>query len=94
MTRGRPAATPALTFLLWEVAPFSAPILVALIAGVLFEPLNARLLRAMPAHRNGAEVAMAFSGLAIGAVIAALLMIGWEIFAIRTQRLWRTVHSG
>jgi hypothetical protein len=37
---------------------------------------------------------MAFSGLAIGAVIAALLMIGWEIFAIRTQRLWRTVHSG
>jgi hypothetical protein len=51
---------------------------------VLFEPLNARLLRAMPAHRNGAEVAMAFSGLAIGAVIAALFMIGWEIFAIRT----------
>jgi len=41
---------------LWLVAPFSGAILWAVIAAVLFEPLNARLLVAMPRRRNGAAL--------------------------------------
>lgn len=41
----------------WLVAPFAGAILWALVAAVLFEPLNARLLRAMPARRNAAALA-------------------------------------
>lgn len=41
---------------LWLIAPFSGAILWAVIAAVLFEPLNARLLGAMPQHRNGAAL--------------------------------------
>ncbi|WP_425542468.1 AI-2E family transporter [Sphingomonas oligophenolica] len=40
----------------WLVAPFSGAILWAVIAAVLFEPLNTRLLAAMPRHRNGAAL--------------------------------------
>jgi len=42
---------------LWLMAPFSGAILWAIIAAVLFEPFNARLLRAMPQRRNGAALA-------------------------------------
>ncbi len=37
---------------LWVVGPFSGAILWAVIAAVLFDPLNTRLLRAMPGRRN------------------------------------------
>ena len=37
---------------LWLVAPFSGAILWAVIAAVLFDPLNTRLLRALPGRRN------------------------------------------
>ena len=37
---------------LWLIAPFSGAILWAVIAAVLFDPLNLRLLRAMPGRRN------------------------------------------
>jgi len=40
----------------WLVAPFSGAILWAVIAAILFEPLNARLLAAMPRRRNGAAL--------------------------------------
>lgn len=39
---------------LWLVAPFSGAILWAVIAAVLFEPLNARVLRAMPRRPGSA----------------------------------------
>lgn len=41
---------------LWLIAPFSGAILWAVIAAVLFEPLNARILGAMPRHRSGAAL--------------------------------------
>ena len=41
---------------LWLVAPFSGAILWAVIAAVLFDPLNARLLRSMPGRRNSAAL--------------------------------------
>ncbi|PBN43606.1 AI-2E family transporter [Sphingobium sp. D43FB] len=42
---------------LWLIAPFSGAILWAVIAAVLFDPLNAYLLRVMPQRRNGAALA-------------------------------------
>lgn len=39
---------------LWLIGPFSGAILWAVIAAVLFEPLNARMLRAMPQRRGTA----------------------------------------
>ena len=42
---------------LWLIGPFSGAILWAVIAAVLFEPLNARVLRAMPRHRGAAALA-------------------------------------
>lgn len=41
---------------LWLVTPFAGAILWAVIAAVLFDPLNMRLLRAMPGRRNGAAL--------------------------------------
>ena len=41
---------------LWLVAPYSGAILWAVIAAVLFAPLNTRLLGAMPRRRNGAAL--------------------------------------
>lgn len=40
----------------WLIAPFSGAILWAVIAAVLFDPLNARVLRAMPRRRGGAAL--------------------------------------
>ncbi|MET3826851.1 putative PurR-regulated permease PerM [Sphingomonas sp. PvP055] len=41
---------------LWLIAPFSGAILWAVIAAVLFDPLNTRLLRGMPRRRGSAAV--------------------------------------
>jgi predicted PurR-regulated permease PerM len=41
---------------LWLITPFSGAILWAIIAAILFEPFNARVLAAMPQRRNGAAL--------------------------------------
>ncbi|MEO8722492.1 MAG: AI-2E family transporter [Sphingobium sp.] len=58
---------------LWLVAPFSGAILWAVIAAVLFEPLNARLVRAMPQRRNGAALATLFI-IVLAVVVPAMLL--------------------
>jgi len=58
---------------LWLVAPFSGAILWAVIAAVLFEPLNARFLRAMPGCRNRAAVATLLVIVCVVVVPAILL---------------------
>ena len=58
---------------LWLIAPFSGAILWAVIATVLFEPLNARLLRAMPERRNGAAFATLLVIIVVVVVPAMLL---------------------
>lgn len=57
----------------WLIAPFSGAILWAVIAAVLFEPLNARLLRAMPERRNAAAVATLLTIITVVVVPAILL---------------------
>lgn len=57
----------------WLIAPFLGAILWAVIAAVLFEPVNARLLRAMPQRRNGAAV-LTLSLIFVVIVVPALLL--------------------
>lgn len=57
---------------LWLVGPFTGAILWGVIAAVLFEPLNARLLRAMPKRRN---IAAALTLLVIVAVVIVPAML-------------------
>lgn len=57
----------------WLVSPFSGAILWAVIAAVLFEPLNARLLRAMPSRRNGAALVTLLI-IVVVVVVPALLL--------------------
>ena len=57
----------------WLVAPFSGAILWAVIAAVLFQPLNARVLGAMPKRRNGAAV-ITLSIIVIVVVLPAMLL--------------------
>lgn len=56
------------------VAPFSGAILWAVIAAVIFEPLNARVLRAMPRRRNGAALATLLI-IVIAVVVPAMLLL-------------------
>jgi len=58
---------------LWLVAPFSGAILWAVIAAVLFEPLNTRLLGAMPQHRGGAAL-ITLSIIVVLVVVPAMLL--------------------
>lgn len=58
---------------LWLIAPFSGAILWAVIAAVLFEPLNARVLRAMPRHRGAAAFVTLVVIVMVGVVPAMLL---------------------
>jgi predicted PurR-regulated permease PerM len=58
---------------LWLAAPFSGAILWAVIAAVLFEPFNTRLLSAMPRRRNGAAVATLLVIVCVVVVPAMLL---------------------
>ena len=57
----------------WLIAPFSGAILWAVVAAVLFDPLNTRLLRAMPHHRNSAALATLLVIIAVVVVPAMLL---------------------
>ncbi|HWU02522.1 MAG TPA: AI-2E family transporter [Novosphingobium sp.] len=58
---------------IWLVAPFSGAILWAVIVSVLFAPLNARLLAAMPRRRNGAALVTLLVIVAVLVVPAMLL---------------------
>lgn len=53
---------------LWALLPFLGAILWSLVAAIMFEPFNARLLRAFPERRNGAALATVL-------VIAALVIL-------------------
>jgi predicted PurR-regulated permease PerM len=57
----------------WLIAPFSGAILWAVIASVLFEPLNARLLRASPKRRGGAAF-LTLLVIVVVVVVPAMLM--------------------
>lgn len=58
---------------LWLVTPFSGAVLWAVIAAILFEPLNRRLLAAMPRRRNTAALATLLVIIAVVLVPAMLL---------------------
>ncbi len=85
MTREPPPTTPlARPFLLvllglstlgfvWLVAPFAGAILWAVIAAVLFDPLNRRLLRAWPQARNRAAL-VSLLVIVVAVVVPALLL--------------------
>lgn len=59
---------------LWLVTPFSGAILWAVIAAVLFDPLNARLLDAMPRRRN--SVALITLAIIVIVVVVPVLFLG------------------
>jgi predicted PurR-regulated permease PerM len=60
---------------LWLITPFSGAILWAVIAAVLFEPLNARMIRAMPGRRSGAAFATLLI-IVMVVVVPAMLLAG------------------
>lgn len=76
---------------LWLIAPFSGAILWAVIAAVLFEPLNARLLRAMPRRRNGAALLTLL--IITGVVIVPALLLSAALLSQATAFFAR-VRSG
>ena len=59
----------------WLIAPFSGAILWAVIAAVMFEPLNARAMRAMPARRSGAAL-VTLLVIVMVVVVPAMLLAG------------------
>jgi predicted PurR-regulated permease PerM len=59
---------------LWVISPFLGPILWAVVAAMLFEPMNARLLRAMPGRTNVAAVLTLLA--VVAAVVIPALVIG------------------
>ena len=76
---------------LWVISPFLGPILWAIVAAMLFQPLNARLLRAMPRRTN---VAAALTLLAImAAVVIPALLIGSALIS-EIAGLAQRVRSG
>ena len=66
---------------LWLIAPFSSAILWAVFAAVLFDPLNTRLLRAMPNHRNSVALATLL------VIISIALLATVELLRRRSDRL-------
>lgn len=76
---------------LWLVAPFSGAILWAIIAAVLFDPFNTRLLGAMPRRRNGAALATLL--VIIGVVVVPALLLGTALLSEATAFYGR-VRSG
>ncbi|MEO6214885.1 MAG: AI-2E family transporter [Sphingomonas sp.] len=99
---GHPGLTLARVFLLslvaistlaflWLVAPFSGAILWAVIAAVLFDPLNTRLLRAMPGRRNGAALVTLL--VITGVVVVPAMLLGAALLREATG-FYARVHSG
>lgn len=66
-------ATGATLAFLWLIAPFAGAILWAVIAAVVFAPVQAAMLRAMPAHRTGA--ALATLAVIVAAVIVPTILL-------------------
>lgn len=60
---------------IWVAAPFSGAILWAVVATMLFDPLNQRLLRHMPAHPGSAASVTLLAIVALAIVPAVLLAI-------------------
>jgi predicted PurR-regulated permease PerM len=58
---------------LWLVTPFSGAVLWAVIAAILFEPLNRRLLAAIPGRRNTAALATLL--VIIGVVLVPAMLL-------------------
>jgi len=59
---------------LWLIGPFSGAILWAVIAAVLFDPLNTRLLRGMPQRRNVAALTTLL--VITGVVVVPAMLLG------------------
>ncbi len=76
---------------LWLIGPFSGAILWAVIAAVLFEPLNRRLLRAMPDRRNGA--ALLTLVVIVAVVVVPALLLGAALLREATA-VYSRLHAG
>jgi len=76
---------------LWLVAPFSGAILWAVIAALLFEPLNARLLAAMPRHPGGAALATLL--IIVVAVVVPAMLLGAALLR-EAAAFYARVQSG
>lgn len=76
---------------LWLIAPFSGAILWAVIAAVLFDPLNARLLRMMPRRRT--TTAMVTLLIIIGVVVIPALLLAAALLREITA-FYARVRSG
>lgn len=76
---------------LWLVAPFSGAILWAVIAAVLFEPLNTRLLARMPRRRNLAALATLL--VIVGVVVIPALLLGAALVS-EAAAIYARVQSG
>jgi len=75
----------------WLIAPFSGAILWAIIAAVLFDPLNRRLLRAMPQRQNLA--ALATLCVITLVVVGPALLLGGALLREATA-FYARLHSG
>jgi len=76
---------------LWFVAPFAGAILWAVIAAILFEPLNARLLVRMPERRNWAALLTLL--VIIGVVVVPAVLLGAALLR-ETASVFAGVRSG
>lgn len=75
----------------WLVTPFSGAILWAVIAAVLFDPVNARLVRAMPRRRNTAILATLLVIVAV--VVVPAMLLGGALVG-EARGLYARVQSG
>lgn len=76
---------------LWLVAPFSGAILWAVIVAVLFEPLNARLLAAMP--RRPGRAALATLLIIVVVVVVPAMLLGAALLR-EAAAFYARVQSG
>lgn len=76
---------------LWLIAPFAGAILWAVIAAVLFEPFNARLLGLMPKRRNGAALITLL--VIIVAVVVPAMLLGAALLHEATD-FYARVYNG
>lgn len=76
---------------LWVISPLLGPILWAMVAAMLFQPLNARLLRAMPGRTSGAALVTLLA--IVAAVVIPALLIGSALIS-EAGTLAERVRSG
>ncbi|SDA16583.1 AI-2E family transporter [Sphingomonas sp. NFR15] len=75
----------------WLIAPFAGAILWAVIAAVLFEPLNARVLGMMPRRRSGAAL-ITLLIIVVVVVVPAMLLAG--ALLREATAFYARVHAG